>query len=706
MNIQAPIADGKRAGPFTGPAAAALVLLLFWAAMVASLRDKSLTFDEGAYAVAGCSAWRLGDYRLNPEAGALPQRLAGLPLALGAWRLPPPGSDHWRRAQAQHLGYDFFYGCGNDAAAMAARGRAACGLFAVALGFLVWTWSRRLFGPAGAMVSLLLYVLNPTVLANGALMTSDMAAALFLAAATWAWWRLLERLTPARMLGAGLLAGCLFVSKMSAVLFVPVMLALAVFRVADRRPLPVSRDGRGVGVGSRAGRTVAIALAGGGVAVIAGLVIWAFYGFRYSAFAGAAGEGHFQFTWEAVLSGGFPVAAPPFSLETVDFLRRHQVLPESWLYGLGIILNRTQSGAAFWNGAYSTSGWPGFLPYTFLVKTPLAALAVLMVAAWAAGRRIWRRETVPLGIFLAVYGIAAVAGHRDIGHRYLLPVYAPLFVLAGAAGIPAARRGARTVLAALLAALAVEAVAWYPDYLAYFNGIVRPSEAYRHLVDSSLDWGQDLPAVRDYMRSNPGAAPYYFSYFGAGSPGYYGIDARPLYSFDARYLEGDGDVLLPALPGAGVPAAMARLGRDHPGYEVMGVARERDDIAVLLRKTELLKLSAGTYLVSATMLQSVCDWQVHGAWNPAYEAAWRELKRAAEPFLSADPGVRADVLGSRGPEASRLLLYQFGQYRMARLAAWLRGRRPDATIRYSILVYRLSDADIRAALEGPLPASD
>ena len=81
--------------------------------------------------------------------------------------------------------WQWFYELGNDAEAMTQRGRACIGLFAVALGGLVWAWSRQLFGPLGGMLSLLLYVFNPSILANGALMTSDTTSALFFFAATW-----------------------------------------------------------------------------------------------------------------------------------------------------------------------------------------------------------------------------------------------------------------------------------------------------------------------------------------------------------------------------------------------------------------------------------------------------------------------------------------------------------------------------------------
>ena len=46
----------------------------------------------------------------------------------------------------------------------------------------------------------------------------------------------------------------------------------------------------------------------------------------------------------------------------------------------------------------------------------------------------------------------------------------------------------------LLALFVVESVRAYPHYLAYFNQITGREHAYEHLVDSSLDWGQDLRA--------------------------------------------------------------------------------------------------------------------------------------------------------------------------------------------------------------------
>ena len=689
---------------------AALILLLFWAVMLASLRDKSLTFDEGVYAVAGASYWRLGDYRLNPEAGVLPQRVAGLPLALGPYRFPSTDSVHWRNSQPPYLGYDFFYELGNDARQMAARGRAACGVIAVVLGALVWAWSRKLFGPLGGMVSLLLYVLSPTVLANGALMTSDMAAALFFAAALWGWWAVLHRMSAGRLLVSALLAGGLFVSKMSAVLILPVMLLLLVVRLIDGRPLPVAFGRRNWEINSRARQALTFAIAIVVHAAVVVVVIWGFYGFRFAAFAHPTSQDHLQFSWEYVLKEANPgvsrVPPPALPMRAIDFMHRHEVLPEAWLYGLGVILNRTQFGVSFWNGNISTTGWPGFFPYTFLVKTPLVVFGIFALALAAAlvSRRRRLYATLPLWIFLAVYWTAAVTSHLDIGHRYLLPVYGPIFVLCGAsAGLLGGRlRWPGVALCGLLALHAAETVYRFPNYLAYFNGIIRPQEAYQHLVDSSLDWGQDLPAAKRYIATHPTDGPFYLSYFGLASPAYYGVTARPLYSFGARYLDGGQDMLLVNLPETGVSEELARLQREQPTYDLMGVVQAGDHpLAVLLKNPAELQLAGGTYLISATMLQSVCDWEVHGPWNASYESVYRQLEKAVQPLLAEDHDTRRAALKQRDISSTQLLLYQFEQYRLARFADYLRRRSPDTTLDYSILVYHLTDADLVRALDGP-----
>jgi len=796
-----PLGDGTpgRDWPkfLAGRAAAGVVLALFWLLIVASLRDKSLTYDEVAYAAAGYAQWHYGDFRLQPENGQLPERVAGLPMELSLSPLPAPEPAPWRDADQWGVGGQWLYGSGADAAALGAEGRMGCGLFAVALGALVWAWSRRLFGPIGGMISLLLFVLNPTVLANGALMTSDTAAALFFAATTWAVWALLGRLTLGRLLLSALLLAALFLTKASAFLFVPVALLLASARVVDGRPLPVSLGPFRGELGSRRRQALAIA----GAALLHGLVvvalIWASYGFRYSAAPADDPSGRFRIPWEHLLAKPYPsralreldlsdaqraransilnaraaIGAPwtngaldavqeirssvltgeqgrrldavlsrPSSegwVRLIEVARGHRLLPEAWIYGLADVYRRAQVRVGFLNGDFRLSGWPSFFPYTFLVKTPLALFGVIAMAAAAVALPGLRREdppgtgargrlyaALPLWVLFLVYWAAAIASHLNIGHRHLLPVYPPLFVLCGAAGcwieglfrapgrarapgLRAIVRGGGLALCGLLIWAASDAARFFPNYLAYFNGIVTPASAFRHLVDSSLDWGQDLPAVRAYVdRQPPGKGPIYFSYFGAASPDYYGIRAYALYSVAGMDWSRRPDWKTLFMAPGDVAAALPTLRGDWPDHDLLGMQRLGDlEVATLLKKPGRLRLGAGIYMISASMLQPVSfglsgPW---GPWNARYEATYQELSAAVRPLMSDDPDERKAALMRRSVGVWPPLLQRFEEYRFGRLTAFLRQREPDEEINFSILVYHLSGADIARALDGPPP---
>jgi hypothetical protein len=698
--------------------AAALVLASFWILLQASDWSKSATYDETVHAAAGRAYWSWNDYRLNPENGNLPQRVAGLALAAGGVRPPPRDSAAWQTAQEWVVADLWMHRPGEDVPRLLRWGRAGCGLLAVALAALVAGLSWRRFGPAAALVSLIACVLNPAILANGALMTSDTAAALFFLAAATAIWAALRRPTPAGIALAGLAVGALLVSKMSAFLIAPIALVLGLARIARE---PRARA-------ARAGIVAASALAAGAIAIA---VVWGFYDFRYSAFADTSPPAQFDPGWAQVL-GAAPASGLPRLLTAI---RHHHLLPEAFIYGCAYAWKFSHWRDAFLNGVHHLRGWPGFFPYAFLVKTPLPLFALLTLAAAATLAR-WRdrrrREgiglgrqageaayaTLPLWVLMGVDGAAAVASHLDIGHRHILPLYPPLFILAGAAAIwppgggARARIWPRAALALILGALAAETAGRFPDYLAYFNGIVRPAEAYRHLVDSSLDWGQDLPAVKKEIDAHPEGKPYTLAYFGSDRPESYGIDA--LVAHGASPAEAPAGSLAVMTrdfaPGERARGTAAWLGA-HPEYEVAATARVNGqdlDRVILIKRAPALRLEPGTYLVSATVLQQMeynlaAPW---GPWNPRFEDEYQRLRRETAPLLSEHPADRQAALAA-GTAADwwRLLndLLRFDALRFSRLTAYLRRRTPDGNIHGSILIFRLSAEELSRALNGPPP---
>ncbi|HVU31790.1 MAG TPA: glycosyltransferase family 39 protein [Opitutaceae bacterium] len=799
----APIARGRSWSAWlTSKGVAAAILVLFYALLLASVREKSMTVDELGHATAGYTYWKFGDYRLNPENGILPQRLAALPLLL--MRVTPPARDAaaWQSADGWSLGYEWFYRMGNDADRMLFASRSACAVLAVALGALVWWWSRRLFGPGGGLISLVLYVLSPTVLANGPLVTSDLAPSLFFAATTLCVWRMLHRLTIGTVLCSSLAAAGLFLSKMSAPLILPIAATLCVVRLARREPLPVSAGGRNWNLTGRGAQAAGLAVAGAVHVVVIFTLIWAAYGFRYSAFApGDPVPGHFGISWATVLqkpspeelvttlhlteaqkarvepllktpegmpvgwsfdvmrafqalrSGGLTseqaaaydafLAAPPTSpvARCLAAVARGRLLPEAFLYGYAHVWRFSQTRAAFLNGDYRLAGWRTFFPYTFLIKTPLAffgivVLALAALARWPgagasdggagagaeSGRGGMSYDTIPLWVLWVGYWVVLIPSHIDIGHRHILPTYPPLFVLCGAcvAWLPGGARTAaaavvdrrwRTafagITAALLLWLGLDAWAHYPNYLAYFNPIAGgEAHAYRHLVDSSLDWGQDLRAVRARIDSGALAQPVYLAYFGNGSPKYYGVRARLFHGSPGWDETDEPTFKMVMVPAAGMASALSEELRRHPDYDpnLIGHWQSGDQVrAMLVKKASALRLGAGTYCISATLLQTLESSvsNCFGPWNARYEGAYQELAKVVAPLLDDSPAVRRAAVVTRSPDAWLALWRMYDEFRFGRLAAYLRHREPETTVNGSILVYRLTDADLKRALEGP-----
>ncbi len=663
-------------------AAVALLLGLHaWLALSSSV-EKSATFDEIAHLGGGYLHWTTGDYRFNAESGALPQRWAAWPLLAMDLGVPPDGHPARRDANVWILGRELLYGEGQGAGTRLQAGRAMIVTLSLLLGGLVYAWSKAAWGRAGGLLSLALYSLSPTMLAHARLVTADLTAALFFLLATGALWRLLERVTPARFAGAALAIAALILSKMSGVLILPIAAILVALRLARRHPLELAWGARQRSIMPRGRRALVIAaLAIAVVAVVLGAV-WSVYGGRYSAQPDAPAEGsRFLHSFESVLERGGLAGA------VLGVAREARLVPEAYLWGLAYTLDTTRERDAFLAGRTGRTGWWWFFPYAVAVKTPLALFGLLGLAAAARDRRPRGspRRTDPLWALVAVYSLAAVASHLNIGHRHMLPVYPALFIFAGAAGRWLTRRapGDRSSLrgrspgqeglgqgpepkarilgamAAVLTLACLGSFAWEsrqigPHYLSYFNQLAGgPGNGYRHLVDSSLDWGQDLPGLATFLRelrAAEGDTPVYAAYFGAAPPAYYGIEARWLYSF--------------------FPVAT-------PGPTTT--------------------LTGGIYCVSATLLQSM-HMELPGPWNVEREDIYRQRRAEVEQLIG-----EGDAAAERSPQEWAQILRSYDRLRSARLFAFLRRREPDARIGYSIHVYRLSEAEVDQAMNAPIP---
>jgi hypothetical protein len=175
-------------------------------------------------------------------------------------------------------------------------------------------------------------------------------------------------------------------------------------------------------------------------------------------------------------------------------------------------------------GQQSVTGWWYYFAAAFLIKTPIPTI-LLAAGAGIFGRKYLRNNTIlllcalPVCLFLLLTAIQDV----NIGLRYILPVYPFIFLLVS--GLFTIKHNVmKYAIAVICAWYAIISFRIHPDYLAYFNELAGgPGNGHKCLVDSNLDWGQDLPALRAYMEENR-IDKVNLSYFGCTNPKYYGIN--------------------------------------------------------------------------------------------------------------------------------------------------------------------------------------
>ena len=634
---------------------AVTLLLGAFGGMAASVSDQhSTTADEIFHVTAGYSYWVNGDFRLHPENGNFPQRWAALPLIWQRPKFPATNQPAWTNADAAEIGFQFFYEKGNDLARMLRSARMMTALLGIALGAVVFAWSRSLFGRVGGLVSVALFAFCPNLIAHAGLATSDTAACLGFVLAVLGAWRLLHRITIGRVLAAGGAYGLLALAKFSSVLIAPMLLLLILVRSLRGADFPVALGRYRARLrGLRA--LTAILVSQAVAVVIAGGIIWAAFGFRFRATAAAGTASHYNQPWTMFFPADPTAAAKtPLTMRLAKVALDFHVLPEPFLYGFIHTLHFARGRPAFFLGEYRTTGWPQFFPIAFLLKTPLPFLGLLataVIVGWRGGaRRSWHAyRLAPLAVLLAVYWAFALTSKLNIGHRHILVTYPALAIVAGAAALGFRQRWVAVASALFLLGQAATSWAIRPSYLAYFNPLLGgPDHAYRQMVDSSLDWGQDLPGLAQWLGANARGRKVFLSYFGSGHPPYYGIRATRL---------GDGFFDL----------------------------RER---------TVLPEMSGGLYCISATMFQQPYTMVRHG-WTPQHEARLRELAAWVDAWRSGRDRTDREAAISRMIELEHL--------RFGRLCAGLQGRQPDQMIGYSILVFALSDADVNQLLQGPPP---
>jgi uncharacterized membrane protein (DUF2068 family) len=486
----------------TSAGLAALVLLLMAAMAGGAALHQSVTVDEVAHLGAGVSYLQKLDMRMNIEHPPLAKVLAGLPLAIGGARADYQ-SPAWTFAQegmfpaflAQWSFGHLFLARWNNPAVALAWGRFPMLALMVALGALIYLYGSRLGGEWGGLLAVTLYASMPAFLTFGPLVITDIPIAFFVLLTMWTFAALWESSGENRRVWpfALALSGALLTKFSAGIL----LFAFLAFRISLRflalDGFPYGRDE------ARAWRRAQWRAAMRGI-LWAGVIVYVVY-FVLSIN---------QSTDSLQVLGTNPAAL---------VLRR--LLMPLWIYvrGLGLFGLMSVRPAFLLGHTYSHGVWYYF-PVVFLLKTPLAALAILLLAlpvGWLArrkragktatispDRRIYWRAT---WVFLAVFTAFCMISQTTISIRHFTTPMALLIL--SIAPLPRALAGLREsgvrfarplgwLTAGLAAASLVTTALAYPYFMPFLNSLSLTRPNYSLVADSNLDWNQALLDVRRF----------------------------------------------------------------------------------------------------------------------------------------------------------------------------------------------------------------
>ncbi len=499
----------------------ALAVLLAHAVLLAwiDIRNSPVS-DEVAHLAAGVSIWQFGRfdiYRVNPP---LVRSIAALPVAYAGphtdWDLYESKRSEITARIEWSVGLGFLRANLSRAMIYFVLARWTCIPLSILGGYFCWRWASELYGDGAGMTALLMWCFSPDVLAWGATICPDLSAASLGVTANYCFWRWLRKPDGLETLVAGIALGLALLTKMTWILLFALwpIIWLSWWQL---------RSIGAKGIPSCLIKLVALLLIGISVLNI---------GYLF--------EGTFTRLGD-VLFVSRTLAADD---SVVDGGRGGNRFAESWLgnvripvpinYLRGIDIQKLdfEKGLpSYLHGQWSDRGWWYFYPMCAALKIPLGtwglALLALATSLWHLGRGIederhpndsvtntitvnWMDEFVLLAPGIVLFVLVSSQTGFSRHFRYALPALPFFFVWIS--------KVARTFTAQLrpVGVLALGALTWsvasslwiFPHSMSYFNEIAGgPMNGHRYLLDSSLDWGQDLFYLRDWCENHPEAAP-------------------------------------------------------------------------------------------------------------------------------------------------------------------------------------------------------
>lgn len=524
----------------------ALFLISMFVLAITSLKNETITNDEVVHLPAGYSYITKFDYRMNPEHPPLLKAFSALPLLFV--KINFPYTEAWESSDQWTWGHQFLFESGNNADLLIFLGKIPPILLLMLLGWYLFLWAKTLYNEKIAVFVLALYSFCPLFLAHGRLVTTDVAIATFGFITLYYFWLFLKNeskeIKNNKLFWKFALAFSLtFLVKFSAPAVIIMLLVVSVLYI-----LSFENKQR-----IEAFRKSFFAIFWGSVfSVFVITFVYFFFTFNLPP------EVARNFINREIQYGFLFVPKNIF----VPFLKWAVNIPIlkgiAWyLTGMAMVFAHAEGGHTTYFLGQIGNGWWYYFPVIFHLKSTFPILIVfytIFIYVLAKIYRylkdaIWMKANLTnfikenfdifylISPIIVLFTLGAIT-RLNLGVRYILPIYPFIYLLSGYAVYLIVNFLKKRIKLAYLDILMMtiliiwqflSTISVYPYFLPFYNGLAGgANNGYKYAVDSNLDWGQDLKRLKIYM-DEKNINKIYLSYFGKGSPEYYGINYEPLY---------------------------------------------------------------------------------------------------------------------------------------------------------------------------------
>ena len=489
---------------YSKPQLILIIIILFFMVVqeLAGMLHNSVVWDELCFVGAGKAIFSTGymNYMLLADHPPLSYYLNSIPL------IPLKFDEKiWQNNSCWKIGHEVLFKSSYSTGRLLFISRMPFIFLSILLAFFVLKWSTEIYGAKSGVFALFLYSFNPSIIAYSGIATADFTVAAMIFITAYYFWKLIKNHSKKNLLLAGIFFGLAQLSKITAIILIPMFMAMGFVALYSRQNKLKLKD------------LIKDFFA---IMLIGFFLVLAFHKFQFGTIAGSLPPEYYTERAREEI-GKIPTVS-----KYLVFVYDKIPLPAPVYIGMvgNIFYLSLQEKAGFVFGRITSEIVWYFPLLTFFLKTSLSLL-IMLVITLILHKKLPKKDFLTNMSLLApiiLIFIIFSKTNKFAGVNHILAVYPFIFILASNL-INIKIKNKKVLVTALLLSYAMPVLLIAPYYLSYVNLLAGgPGNAYKIIVGANIDQGQELLELKKFI-SERGISNIKLSYWGSVDPKDYNI---------------------------------------------------------------------------------------------------------------------------------------------------------------------------------------